>query len=160
MADAPSAQEQKKPKSKLGLMLVLLLLIIGAGGGGYFWFFVLHGSAQAASHHKKNSDEIEAVLHLDPFLFNLSGNEGTSFLRLGVDVGLDRKLPQTPEKIAQLTPLVRDTFIGVVSSSTADDLLAAGGQAKLKATLLKELQERVPELGASAIYFTDFLVQR
>ncbi len=55
---------------------------------------------------------------------------------------------------------VRDTILGVLAESRVDELLTTQGKTKLKAGLLRALQEREPGLGVEEVYFTEFLIQR
>ena len=54
----------------------------------------------------------------------------------------------------------RDTVISVLTSAKANDLLTPEGKAALKRNVLTALQQRVPEIDAKDVYFTEFLVQR
>ena len=54
----------------------------------------------------------------------------------------------------------RDTILGVLGQWRVEDLQDEKGKAKLKADLLRALQERMPGLGVEEVYFTEFLIQR
>ena len=103
------------------------------------------------------NDETASTLHLDTFVLNLSDPGQRSYLRVGIDLGLNHVLGK-----AQAPPLapVRDTIISVLGQAKADDLTTAEGKAKLKQDLLHALQQRTPSLGVVEIYFTEFLIQR
>jgi flagellar basal body-associated protein FliL len=136
---------------------VALVLVAGAAGG----YYLFSRSRTAAAEEKKDGKpEVKAVMHLEGFLVNLADSEENRFLRLGVDLGLEKE-NEKGEKggAAASIPLVRDAILNVLTSWKSADLLAADGKAKLKEQLLKELQQKAPELGVAEIYFTDFLVQ-
>ncbi len=55
--------------------------------------------------------------------------------------------------------LVRDTILSVLATAQPEELLRVEGKHRLKEELLKALQERVPQLAVTNVYFTEFLVQ-
>lgn len=102
---------------------------------------------------------VKAVLTLKPFLVNLADPGGTSFLRTSVALGLSAPAAANTEG----TPLVaevRDTIITVLTASTSAELLAPQGKATLKVRLLQAVHAKVPKLPVTAVYLTDFLIQR
>ena len=48
----------------------------------------------------------------------------------------------------------------MLTAAKANDLLTAEGKTDLKHKLLAALDQRVPEIEAQDVYFTEFLVQR
>jgi flagellar basal body-associated protein FliL len=121
--------------------------------GGWFWTTRSNTPAQASE-----GPHVKSTLHLETFVMNLADADTRSYLRVGIDLGLNQAAPTTPEgpPVAQ----VRDTILGVLALAKVEDLLTAKGKAKLKEDLLHGLQEHVPELGVEEIYFTEFLIQR
>ena len=88
---------------------------------------------------------------------NLADPGQRSYLRVGIDLGLERELGR-----GETAPVgeVRDTILGVLAESRVDELLTAQDKTKLKTGLLRALQQRVPGLGVEEVYFTEFLIQR
>ena len=101
---------------------------------------------------------VRGSLHLETFVLNLADPEQRSYLRVGIDLGLDREVG----KGENAPPIgeVRDTILGVLAQSGVDELLTAKGKAKLKEDVLHALQQQIPELGVQEVYFTEFLIQR
>jgi len=167
MADEPNATpvgddpKPKKPGSKM-LIIVMVLLLLAGAAGGWYWFRSRKAHAAAPAKPAVVLSEVNAVMHLEGFTVNLADKDQSCYLRLGVDLGLGHDVPggKEGEKAAELTPMVRDTLLGVLSTWTADQLLAPDGKTKLKADVLKALQDRSPQLDVKEVYFTDFLVQR
>jgi flagellar protein FliL len=155
---------QKDPRRSrlLPLLTVGFLGALAAGGAG--WFFSRRSAARASQPAQIQRHELGAkfVLHLESFTVNLADGEQNAFLRVGIDLGLDGELPESKgaEKTSPLTPRIRDTLLTVLSTWPSNALLAQDGKTKLKQELLRALQERIPELGVTEVYFTDFLVQR
>jgi len=102
----------------------------------------------------------EAVLHLEPFVVNLTDPEENRFLRVGIDLGLEKPLAAKGNEGGAPIARIRDCILCVLSTWRSDALLAMDGKQKLKDEILRALQDRVPELGATEVYFTEFLVQR
>ena len=139
----------------------------GSSGAGRIALFLLAVLAAAAvwawsaRHAEPGSSgataEVKSTLHLETFVLNLAGPDQRSYLRVGIDLGLGRELGK-----GENAPIarVRDTILTVLGQSRVDDLQDEKGKAKLKADLLRALQERLPELAVEEVYFTEFLIQR
>jgi flagellar protein FliL len=141
----------------------------GSSGGGRIAFFLLAVVAVAAAgvwvwsmRHAEPvlsgaTGEVKSTLHLETFVLNLAGPDQRSYLRVGIDLGLGRELERGENApIAQ----VRDTILTVLGQSQAGDLQDEKGKAKVKADVLRGLQERLPQLAVREVYFTEFLIQR
>ena len=120
-----------------------------------------HHSASAKT-VPKVEHKVRAVMHLDPFVVNLTDPDGDRFLRVGVDLGLERELAERnqPGQGAMAFAQTRDTILSILTAWDAQSLLAPAGKATLKDQLAKALRARAPELGVAEVYFTEFLVQR
>jgi flagellar basal body-associated protein FliL len=144
----------------LGLAVALILVSVGS------WFYV-HGQTGTTGTFSSQTKAL-TVVHLEPFVTNLAGAASDSnYLRLTIDLSLEKgqreaEKQETGKVNSSEIPiaLLRDTILVVLATRTGEDLLTADGKNKLKADLLKALQERAPEAGIHDIYFTDFLVQR
>jgi flagellar basal body-associated protein FliL len=161
VTDGPRSVPVRKPKSSVfGFGLIgLLLCIVGL----LVWWIVLHMQPPQAAGATRGS--VNAVLPLDEFTVNLADPEEGRFLRVTMSLGVDGQLPPAPK--SDSTPNdpvsvagIRDTILSILTQCKSDDLLTADGKAKLKADLLRALDQNVPELRAREIYFTEFLVQR
>jgi flagellar protein FliL len=159
----PELKKSDRPMSRLLPLATVGLLGVVASGGAV-WFFSRRSAARASQPAQTQVHEhgAKSVLHLESFTVNLADTEQNAFLRVGIDLGLSAELPESKgtEKASPLTPRIRDTLLMVLSTWPSNALLAQDGKTKLKQELLRALQERVPELGVTEVYFTDFLVQR
>jgi len=160
MAEEPKKVPEKKSKSIVSLISFLMVTLVVAGALGYWWR--AHHKPPVHEPPKKSEAEVKAVMRLESFTVNLADKDTNGFLRVGIDLGLAKDIPggKEGEEAARITPVLRDTVLGVLSSRNSEELLATDGRAKLKADLRAALQERVPEIGIQEIYFNDFLVQR
>jgi flagellar FliL protein len=143
------AEEAPKKKGK-GLMMIVLIAVMAAGVGGWS---VMHKKAKPAD----AEPTVKALIHLETFTVNLADTDDRGFLRIGIDLGLNKE--PNPKQEAPIAP-VRDAVIGVLSAQSSQEMLTVDGKQKLKAQIVSQLQARVPDLGVQEIYFTEFLVQR
>ncbi len=137
----------------------LLLLLLGVQAAWLFWW---RGASEA---HSTGKGRITSVLKLEPFVLNLTDPEAKTYLRVTMELGLNKPSAgkEKKEGAADAGPpvgLVRDTILTVLAVGKSEELLTPEGKAKLKEDLLSALQQRAPDLGVEEIYFTEFLIQR
>lgn len=159
--DGSRSSPLQKPRTGIfGFGLVgLLLCIVGL----LVWWIVLHMQPPLSGSAARGA--VNAVLPLEEFTVNLADPEEGRFLRVTMSLGVDGKLPPPPKTDSSPSnpvsaAAIRDTILSILTQCKSDELLTADGKAKLKADLLRALDENVPELQAREIYFTEFLVQR
>lgn len=114
------------------------------------------------SANNASAQRIRGLVHLESFVVNVADPEENRFLRIGIDLGLEKPLPTKDGKGgAGDLPIarIRDCILSVLSTWHSDALLSPEGKQKLKDELLRALRDRVPELGVKEVYFTEFLVQ-
>jgi flagellar protein FliL len=142
--------DKKSSKGRVWGVVVLLVVLAGVG----IWF----GATRSTESAPEGTTKIRSTLHLETFVLNLADTDQRSYLRVGIDLGLNREAKHGEE----LAPVgqVRDTILGALAEAKVNDLMTAAGKVKLKENLLHALQERVPQLGVEEVYFTEFLIQR
>ena len=102
-----------------------------------------------------------STMHLEDFVVNLADHDGRTYLRVGIDLGIEGDAPKAKsDQHTAILPVIRDSVITLLSAQKADDVLTADGKTKLKQDLIKTLNDHVPELKVRKIYFNDFMVQR
>ena len=149
--DGALPEEPSPPGRRRLFLIVPVLVLVGVG----IWFWASRsGDAPAPEEEPR----VKSTLHLETFVLNLADTDQRSYLRVGIDLGLNQETKHGEDltTVAQ----VRDSIVGVLAEAKANDLLTAEGKTKLKANLLRTLQERVPQLGVEEVYFTEFLIQR
>jgi flagellar FliL protein len=159
-AAAPKA-EKKSPMGLIALVLGFLLVAVIAGGG---WFLFhskksAEAAAPATAAAAPSASGVKSLMHLESFVINLEDEQGSGYLRVGIDLGLENEIKEGPESKTYESQ-VRDVILETLGKRSADELLTADGKAKLKEDLLKAIQTKVPEIHCHEIYFTEFLVQR
>jgi flagellar protein FliL len=158
VAEARSVTTTKSSGSSL-IVIVLLAIV---GGGGSAWFFMQRSRA-ADMGHSGEGYAPKYIVHLEGFTVNLADTEETHFLRVTMDLGIDR-LPEgvEKEKTAAGLPVarIRDAVLSVLTVCKAEPLLTPDGKLQLKKNILEAVRHNVPELDVRDVYFTEFLVQR
>lgn len=137
------------------IIAVLLTLVLSATG---FFLWTRHTTAQAAPGHSSTAPV--AVLHLETFTLNIDDPEQRTYLRVGIDLGLDHDPKEDKGTASTPTAVIRDAILNVLMATKPQDVTTVDGKRKLKEQILSALKERVPDLGVREIYFTEFLVQR
>jgi len=132
---------------------VLLFLVVSAAIGIWFWRSQSSDAVRAESVNR-----VQTTLHLETFVLNLADSDQRAYLRVGIDLGLD----QDAKHAQEVVPIaeVRDTILSTLGEAKLEDLMTSPGKAKLKENVLHALQQRVPDLRANEVYFTEFLIQR
>jgi len=159
-AISPAVAPQSSSSSKVLLAVTLLAALIG---GAFAWFFIQRDRTAEAARTEDGASAPKYLVHLEGFTVNLADPEETHFLRVTLDLGLDR-LPEGTdhEKLTTLLPVarIRDSILSVLTLCKADVLLTPQGKAQLKKDIVAALHQNVPELAVREVYFTEFLVQR
>jgi len=156
----PAVAPQKNSSSGALLAVTLLAAVIG---GAIAWFFIQRDRTAEAARLADASSAPKYLVHLEGFTVNLADPEETHFLRVTIDLGLDRLPDGTDhEKLTTLLPVarIRDSILSVLTLCKADVLLTPQGKAQLKKDIVASLHQNVSELGVREVYFTEFLVQR
>ena len=164
MAEQPNTAVPVKAKSSNLIFLVVGIVLL-AGGMGAGWFLFAHNKTTQAAAEKPEKPEPEFTLHLDGFTVNLNDPDESHFLRCTMDLGLAHEPKGASGKEGETNaglpiPRIRDTILSVLTAAKANELLTTEGKENLKQNLLAALQQRVPEIEAKDVYFTEFLVQR
>jgi flagellar protein FliL len=149
--------EANSPKPKSAPWTMFLMCLIVAGVAIFFW--ERHVSMQAQAGHPSTKTTLAAVLHLETFTLNIDDPDQRAYLRVGIDLGLDRD-PKESGGTTPPTAVVRDTILNVLMATKLQDVTTVEGKRKLKDQILVALQQRVPDMAVREVYFTDFLVQR
>jgi flagellar FliL protein len=139
-------------RRKLNSLAALFLLAAGC------WLIGCQNGNAASTDEKA---VVLTTVHLEDFVVNLADRDGRSYLRIGIDLGVENANPKTkPAQDSATVAVVRDSVISLLSTLKSDDLLTPDGKAKLKQDLIKTLNDRLPELKAKEVYFNEFVIQR
>ncbi len=159
---AESGSTAAPAKSSAASLLAIAVLAV-AGGGASAWLVMQRTRPPEAPRSLEAGAVPKYIVHLEGFTVNLADTEETHFLRVTMDLGIDR-LPEgvDKERAAAGMPVarIRDTVLSILTVCHAAQLLTPEGKLQLKKTILEGLQHNVPELDVRDVYFTEFLVQR
>lgn len=145
----------KKTRNQRRRVRSLMVVFLLAAG---YW---LTGCQSDKAEASGNKAAVLAPLHLEDFVVNLSDRDGHSYLRVGIDLGVENENPKAKSETKPATvPVIRDSVIALLSTMQSDDLLTPEGKTKLKQDLIKSLNDRLPELKVREVYFNEFMVQR
>lgn len=159
--DTETPAPPAKAKSRLSVIKVLImgflgLLLIGGGLVAYIWMtddLAVGEEAQAG----QVSLHDRVTMPLDPFLVNLADKESRRYLKLKVELEVDREA--TAKELEKFTPNIRDALILLLSSKTYLDISSFEGKQQLK----DEIKQRVAALPGgkkvSNVFFTEFVAQ-
>jgi len=162
MDKAPNAEKAAgkwgRAKWRPGIVAAVLFLPVASCGA----WFLFHHSGSKAPRKAKEEFKVKALMHLDPFVVNLADPDSDRFLRVGIDLGLERELEERtrPVQAAMSLARTRDTILTILTACDAQSLMAPAGKVNLKNQLTQALREHAPELGVREVYFTEFLIQR
>ena len=145
------------------------MLLVGSAAGAYFFYgdqiverYGLNGvgtrqqAKKEAAVEQKKGGPIGPILTLEPFIFNLAGNN-SRFAKVSLAVHLqDAKAFEEAKKIV---PVLRDKALSVLSAKSAEMLIDVNNRDSIK----KELQESLKDLfkekdDLSSVYITDIII--
>ncbi len=153
-------------KKTLILLGAAILIAAGAGAGIYFFLpNVLPDFLRpAGAAPKKQTQKIEETRHepevgadLDVFVVNLAGQTPARYLRTALSLGV--RSEKEKEQIKELAGPIRDAVIMYLTERKVEDLVDLQGKAKLRAELLKKINEVIGQKMVLNVYFKEFLIQ-
>lgn len=166
-AEMGHMEEQEKPVRKKGkfklILLVVFVLIIAGGAGGYFMF----GKKIAAKYLGKEpapakeaaakKEAVGPILQLEPFVFNLTGNQAKY---AKVSLGLEVKDVKAMEETKKIIPVIRDRILFIFGAKAAEVLM----DVNQRETIKKEVHDSLKAIFRSdgelkAVYITDIIIQ-
>lgn len=164
--EAPQKKEKVKPsgkKSKSKLILIIIFVVmVGAGAGAYFAFgkkyianYLGKKPGVAAAAVKK--DAVGPILQLEPFVFNLTGNQ-SKYAK--VSLGVEVKDVKAMEETKKVIPVIRDRILVIFGAKTPEILMDVNQREVLKKEVhasLKTIFKNEDEL--KAVYITDIIIQ-
>lgn len=168
-----ASSENEPARSSIATVLIAMLagaVIASMGFGGALYYLARSGrlSVRRASVLKSVApvDVRTHLLMLDPLLVNLADESESTYVRLSITLQMEDAAAAKESRAANsknsddAIAAIRDTALTVLGRQTANALLAPEGKERLKAELLKALNQQNPDLKVKKILFTDFLVQR
>lgn len=164
---------EAKPARSSKKLLIIVAAVVLAGAGGYFAMSKSGGAKDGAAEESKSSGHGEAsdghgskdgnkaagghVYPLDSFIVNLSDPNRTRYLKVTVQLELDK--PEAIEEVKSKTPQVRDALIILLSSKSMEEIATPAGKYQLRDEIIARIKQFVTKGTVITAYFTDFVVQ-
>jgi flagellar protein FliL len=146
----------------LPIILAASVLIAGGAGAGVGIYLGNRGpSAEAGSEKekkkKKHQEEPAVVFSLGEMVVNLSDVDTLRYSKMTVALGFEEKVSE--EKLKEMTPVLRDIVIGVITQKKFSDLHRPGGIAKAKEEIQAATEENLHDITVSQVYFEGLAMQ-
>ena len=149
-------------------------LIIGAAavvllGGGTFAFLKLtggpaeeHATPEDAAKEKaeeavQQSGLPGTMFPIESFIVNLAGSEGKRFLKVTIDMELDKA--QVADEAKARLPQIKDSILVLLSSKTFEEVYTVQGKFKLRDEIISRTNSFLKTGKVKNIYFTEFVIQ-
>ncbi len=153
MADDEKKEEKRKKKSLLMPIIAGLLLIVIAGGGYFFLFSGDNGGSKTESIKQTT----ETYYPLKTFIVNLSGNQGSRYLKVAMQFGITN--PTLAQELNANSVVMRDAIISILSSKSFDDISSEQGKDSLKLQIKNSINKELKTGKIDDVYFSQFVVQ-
>ena len=152
----------KRSKSKL-ILIIIFVMVVGACAGAYFTFGkkyisnVLGRKPGVAAAAVVKKEEVGPILQLDPFVFNLTGNQ-SKYAK--ISLGIEVKDVKAMEETKKMIPVIRDRILFIFGAKAPEVLMDVNQREALK----KEVHDSLRPMFKSgeelkAVYITDIIIQ-
>jgi flagellar protein FliL len=165
-------QEEGKKKSMLKIIILVVLFLVLAGGGatGYFFYGKQimqkyfnkkppEGAEQTEQKEttEKKKEIVGPILSLEPFIFNMSGNQ-SKYAK--VTLGIEFKDPKVMEETKKMIPVIRDRILSIFGTKAPEVLMDVNQRNIIKDEIQTNLRTLFQD-GADlkAVYITDIIIQ-
>jgi flagellar protein FliL len=169
-ADGAAAEEKPAGGGGRKLVLIAVAVLLLGGGGAAAWFMGLFGGGHAppaegeAAHGEDGhgtaeaaTPDVGALYALDPFIANLSDEDGRRYLKATLQVEFFKG--QVPGEWNARLPQVRDLLLTLFSSKNFAEVRTPQGKAVLRDEIVTRLNHALRQDMVKAVYFTEFIVQ-
>lgn len=104
--------------------------------------------------------EVKHIIELQPFILNLADDNGSCFLRISLSIGIagEAKAEAKPDPL--FIARLRNALLAVMMSKSSQEILNDQGKTILRKQLLAASRAVVKEEEVSAVYITEFIVQK
>jgi flagellar FliL protein len=165
MSDEPVKPAAAPPTGAKTSKVVLILLVLNLGASGFGTFKAMTAKpAHAAAHEDKHEPEQKPtaevtgpVIELDPFVVNLDEQGQSRYLKVTFQIELMKGASQA--LIDKNKQVIRDAILSYLSGLKLADTLGVPAKDKLRADVMKKLEEIVGEKQVRRMFFQEFVVQ-
>jgi len=157
--------------NKILIMLigVVMVLMLGLGGGLFMMWNKLsametRSQSTAEDAEQGNQDSsvpvdklLGPIISLDTFIVNLADTGGKRYLRMTIDLELDRE--ELESEVNKRLPQVRDSILTILPTKRFEDISSAQGKTALRDQMLERINGMLARGQITNIYFKEFVVQ-
>jgi flagellar protein FliL len=144
--------------------IVLILLVLNLGASGFGTFKAVTAKPAHAAPAKEDKHEANAkievtgpVIALDPFVVNLDEPGQSRYLKVTFQLELIKA--DTQAAIEKNKQVIRDAILSHLSGLKLADTLGVAAKDKLRADVMKKLEEIVGEHKVRRMFLQEFVVQ-
>ena len=102
-------------------------------------------------------EAVGPILQLDPFVFNLTGNQSRY---AKVTLGIEVKDVKAMEEAKKMIPVIRDRILSIFGTKAAEVLMDVNQRETIKKEVHASLKAVFPgDDGLKAVYITDIIIQ-
>ena len=149
--------------NKKMLVMVILAVTTLIGGGGAVWFLMGSDSEKPSQEGEQVAKEADhekepgPIRELDPFVLNLADQEELRYLKMTIQLELDR--PETETHFEARIPALRDSLLVLLTSKESQHLRTANGKRRIREEILARANHILNKGKITNVYFTDFIIQ-
>jgi flagellar FliL protein len=152
-------QEEGKKKSMLKIIILVVLFLVLAGGGAAGYFFYGKQIMQKYFNKKppEGAEQTEQKETLEPFIFNMSGNQ-SKYAK--VTLGVEFKDPKVMEEAKKMIPVIRDRILSIFGTKAPEVLMDVNQRNTIKDEIQTNLRTLFQDgTDLKAVYITDIIIQ-
>ncbi|NVB81207.1 MAG: flagellar basal body-associated FliL family protein [Kofleriaceae bacterium] len=164
MSDEPVKSADAAPAGAKTSKAVLALLVLNLGASGFATFKLVTAkpAAAAPAHEEKEEGATKTevtgpVIALQPFVVNLDEPGQSRYLK--VTMQFELVAPEVEALIEKNKQVIRDAILSHLSGLKLADTLGAAAKDKLRADVMKKVEEIVGERKVRRMFFQEFVVQ-
>ncbi|HEY3304574.1 MAG TPA: flagellar basal body-associated FliL family protein [Candidatus Binatia bacterium] len=144
-------------RKKTLLSALVVTLTLGLLGGVWLLAYEFFKPGAAAEQTEKHVAKKEATVEMEPFVVNLAGAQPARYLRASLSLVLNNG--HDKQIVKQSSSRLRHELIMLLSSKTAEGLLAAEGKSELREEIIERINTAAGEELVAEVYFREFLIQ-
>jgi flagellar FliL protein len=147
-----TALRRKTVWTALAVALTLVAL-----GGLWVLAYDFFKPRAVAEEKEKPAAKKEATVEMEAFIVNLAGTPPQRYLRASLSLVLNNG--HDKQSVKQSTSRLRHELIMLLSSKTAESLLAAEGKSELREEIVERINAAAGSELVYEVYFREFLIQ-
>jgi len=154
-AAAPEGTPKKKASLWKWIIIgVVAAGIVGGGAGGYYFFAKKKGETKTVEAVKP---AIGQLWPMDPFIVNLTDNNGERYLKLVMQLEVSGK--DCAAELDQLTPKLRDSVLDLLSAKSYSDIMGISAKQRLRDEITMRINRFLSTGEVVKVYFTELVIQ-